>query len=155
MAEFNVISNTTPSAASVATGKIHQVFDNGEIWIQLDGEAAPKKAQLLTTGYVDLQLYQESTRIFVQQLPGESPIIMGVLQERLPTLSALAEDMQDLSVHADGKRTTIAAKNEVELKCGKGSILLKKNGKVIIKGSEVISRSTGANKIKGASVNIN
>ena len=58
-------------------------------------------------------------------------------------------------VNVDGKAITFDAKEEILLRCGKSSILLKQNGKVVIKGTQVLSRSSGANKIKGSSVNIN
>jgi len=47
------------------------------------------------------------------------------------------------------------AKKEIVLRCGKASITLTKAGKVMIKGTYVVSRSSGANKIKGASIALN
>ena len=41
------------------------------------------------------------------------------------------------------------------LRCGKASITLTKAGKVLIEGSYVLSRSTGVNRIKGGSVQLN
>lgn len=58
-------------------------------------------------------------------------------------------------VKVDGKKITFDAKDEIHLRCGKSSILLRRDGKVVIKGSHLISRSSGGNKIKGSSVNIN
>lgn len=64
-------------------------------------------------------------------------------------------DLNSTHVHVDGKAITFDAREEILLRCGKSSILLKQNGKVVIKGTQVLSRSSGANKIKGSSVNIN
>jgi hypothetical protein len=55
----------------------------------------------------------------------------------------------------DGNTVTFDAKEEILLRCGKSSILLRKNGKIVIKGTNLISRSSASNKIKGSSVNIN
>jgi hypothetical protein len=41
------------------------------------------------------------------------------------------------------------------LQCGKASITLTKAGKVLIQGSYVSSRSTGVNRVKGGSVQLN
>jgi hypothetical protein len=41
------------------------------------------------------------------------------------------------------------------LRCGESSIVLTRAGKVLIKGNYVLSRSRGANRIKGAYVDIN
>lgn len=55
----------------------------------------------------------------------------------------------------NGKKLTLEADQEIELKCGKGAIVIRKDGKILIRGTNLVSRSSGANKIKGASVAIN
>ena len=49
----------------------------------------------------------------------------------------------------------ITAEKEIVLKCGKASITLTKAGKVIIRGTYLLNRSSGVNRIKGGSVQIN
>ena len=51
----------------------------------------------------------------------------------------------------DGSRLRIGA----VIQCGKASITLRRNGKVIIKGTQVESHSTGTNRIKGGQVRVN
>jgi hypothetical protein len=46
----------------------------------------------------------------------------------------------------------IEGQDELVLQCGKASITLRRNGKVIIKGTYVETHSEGVNRIKGASV---
>ncbi len=75
------------------------------------------------------------------------PIIIGRLQEQA------APAMQNLKV--DGERIVLRAEREIELRCGNASIILTKAGKVLIRGNYILSRSSGANKIKGAFVDIN
>jgi hypothetical protein len=41
------------------------------------------------------------------------------------------------------------------LRCGKASITLTSAGKVLIRGTYVLSRSSGVNKIKGGSIQLN
>ena len=55
----------------------------------------------------------------------------------------------------DGERLVFEAEKEILLRCGKASITLRRDGKIVIKGAHLINRSSGANKIKGASVQIN
>jgi hypothetical protein len=74
------------------------------------------------------------------------PIVLGLLQR--PSANAL-------DVHVDGDKIAITAQREIELRCGKASITLTKAGKVIIRGAYVSSRSSGVNRIKGGSVQIN
>jgi hypothetical protein len=60
-----------------------------------------------------------------------------------------------LEAHVDGKRVTIEGADEVVLKCGQASITLRRNGKLIIKGTYVETHATGVNRIKGGSVQVN
>jgi hypothetical protein len=55
----------------------------------------------------------------------------------------------------DGVRVVFRAEQEIVLECGASSIVLMKDGHVVIKGAQVVSRASGANKIKGATVSIN
>jgi len=47
------------------------------------------------------------------------------------------------------------AEKEIELCCGKSSLIMKKDGRIVIKGIQLVSRASGVNKIKGAAVRIN
>ena len=89
----------------------------------------------------------------------ERPIIVGLLADALEELIALelsteeSEAAKDALI--DGKRIVLEAHEEIVLKCGEGSITLRKDGKIIIKGTHLLSRSSGPNRIKGGSVQIN
>lgn len=58
-------------------------------------------------------------------------------------------------VTIDGRRVTFDAKEEIVLRCGKASITLTRSGKVLIRGAYLLNRSSGVNRIKGGSVQIN
>jgi hypothetical protein len=92
--------------------------------------------------------------MFEQGDPGK-PIILGLLADPLEEVIALTEHEEPKEVLLDGKRITLEAQEEIQLKCGEGSITLRKDGKIIIKGTHLLSRSTGSNRIKGGSVQIN
>lgn len=55
----------------------------------------------------------------------------------------------------DGERLELRADREISLRCGKASITLTRAGKVLIRGTYLLSRSSGVNRIKGGSVQIN
>jgi len=55
----------------------------------------------------------------------------------------------------DGKKVSIAAEDYIELVCGDASITLTRAGKILIRGAYVSSRSSGVNRIKGGSVQLN
>lgn len=80
--------------------------------------------------------------------PGR-PLVIGRIQRGL-------EAAEPVSVaHLDGERLELSAEREIVLRCGKASITLTRAGKVIIQGAYLSSRSSGANRIKGGSVQIN
>ena len=84
------------------------------------------------------------------------PIITGLLQDDAhPTCTPSQERRRHAEVVVDGERIVIEATKDLELRCGEGSIVLKRDGTVIIKGTHVVSRSKGVNKVKGAAVMIN
>lgn len=84
------------------------------------------------------------------------PIVMGVIESATSRGRTTASAQSGATViQADGERYVVTAEREIVLRCGEASITLTRAGKVIIKGTYVLSRSSGYNKIKGAAVDIN
>ncbi len=83
----------------------------------------------------------------------QRPIVVGVLQPS--GTSAAQPESLPWEANVDKERLVLSAKQEIELRCGKASIILTKAGKILLRGAYVLSRSSGANRIKGASVQIN
>lgn len=83
----------------------------------------------------------------------EKPIIMGVIHGK--TGWPLEKQPNQVEVDADGERMIVSAKEQLVLRCGKASITLTEAGKVLIKGTYVLSYSSGINRIKGGSVQLN
>ena len=74
----------------------------------------------------------------------EQPIILGLLD---PPSGA-----QEVTAP---KALRIESEEELVIECGKSKISLRADGRIEIRGGHLISRSSGPNKIKGASVHIN
>jgi Domain of unknown function (DUF6484) len=83
----------------------------------------------------------------------QRPLVMGIL--RSTDGWPLAASSAQVQVDFDGQRLVVNAKEQLVLRCGKASITLTKAGKVLIEGSYLLSRSTGVNRIKGGSVQLN
>ena len=62
---------------------------------------------------------------------------------------------QPFEIQQDGQRLVISAGQELVLKCGESTIILTKDGKITIRGKQLLSRAEGANRIKGGAVQIN
>ncbi|HVE87904.1 MAG TPA: DUF6484 domain-containing protein [Myxococcales bacterium] len=88
------------------------------------------------------------------------PVLMGLLQPTVQTplldaLLAAPPAEEKLEAKVDGKRVVIEGQDEVVLRCGQASITLRRNGKVVVRGTYLETRATGTNRIKGGSVQIN
>lgn len=81
------------------------------------------------------------------------PFIIGKVQH----VDTEKNEKKNEPAHAelDGESIVLSAKQNITLKCGKASITLTKAGKVILRGAYLLSRSSGVNRIKGGSVQIN
>ncbi|MBT2971038.1 MAG: hypothetical protein B6D72_00965 [gamma proteobacterium symbiont of Ctena orbiculata] len=79
------------------------------------------------------------------------PMVIG----RIQNPERAAEETAKASADVDGERLTLTADREIVLKCGKASITLTRSGKIILRGNYLLSRSSGVNRIKGGSVQIN
>lgn len=66
-----------------------------------------------------------------------------------------ARRARDLEVIRDGNRVVITGDERVELRCGLASIILEKDGRVTIRGSQVTSQASGTNRVRGGAVHLN
>jgi hypothetical protein len=73
----------------------------------------------------------------------DQPLILGLIQPMAP------------EVEADGEKLVLEARREMTLRCGKASITMTADGRVTIRGTQVLSRSDGPNRVQGASVQLN
>ena len=80
--------------------------------------------------------------------PGERRVRLRVAK---PSRPQAAPEIRVL----DGKRVRIEGADEIVLECGKASITLRRNGKIVIRGAYVETHSEGTNRIKGAQVKLN
>ena len=89
----------------------------------------------------------------------DRPVIVGLVRDTLQPDAVRPEVSLDLGknrdVVVDGRRLVFEAKQEILLRCGKSSILLRRDGKVLIRGAHLVSRSSGPNRIKGGSISLN
>jgi len=76
------------------------------------------------------------------------------------TKPILLHKIQTLSLDANTannaiEKQFISTNGEIKLQCGKASITLTENGKIMLRGTYIVSRSSGANKLKGGSISLN
>ena len=86
------------------------------------------------------------------------PIIVGFIEMLRPEPERQddrADKAHVIEADVDGKRVRVTAQDEIVLECGPASVTLRRNGRVIIRGTYVETRSEGTNRIKGGQVQIN
>jgi hypothetical protein len=81
------------------------------------------------------------------------PIVTGVLRGKpgWPLDPAPGRVKMDV----DGERLTVTATHELVLRCGKSVLTLRSDGRIVLRGEEIVTEATGANRIRGGSVQLN
>ena len=113
-------------------------FDEGGFPLVAFGEEEPVPALSL----VDIDPGIEDQRMAVIPLTGEDCawLILGAIQPR--------------RTPGGGKRE-LTAERELTLRCGKSSLTLSANGRVTLRGKQILSRAEGQNRVQGATVGLN
>lgn len=107
---------------------------------------------LVPMGLGDIPLFAQSLvpvspaligRVVAVAMMDDQPLILGLIQPPLP------------EVETDGETLVLEARREMILRCGAASIAMTADGRVTIRGTQVLSRSDGANRVQGATVQLN
>ena len=148
----------------VRVGKIVNVDESGQAFVDFPDNTEGSVAARFTNT-VNLKMLrrvasaeQDVLLVFENNDP-KLPIIVDMLYSLLDEITEFPIVALDLErpkdVKVDGKRVTFDAREQIELRCGKASIILTRAGKIIIRGAYLLNRSSGVNRIKGGSVQIN
>jgi hypothetical protein len=132
-------------AEAVAAGSLIRGFVNSveEGTIYCDANDLRLSCDCLQISSVGLQL-----------LPGDEVLIVapteptgrGVVIGRIGTHKTAGEVPDEL---------VLEAKQTLTLRVGEGSITIREDGKILIKGKDLVSHATRRNRIRGGSVEIN
>jgi len=134
---------------SVLVGRVVAIRNSHEPLVDFpsntSGELVPARSLVPVT---DVKIGHEAALVFEDGDPAR-PIIVGLIQaaQSGPEVHGELKPAQETLV--------MSAKKEVVIQCGKASITLTSAGKVLIRGAYLLSRSSGVNRIKGGSVQIN
>ncbi|MCY1017407.1 DUF6484 domain-containing protein [Pyxidicoccus sp. MSG2] len=150
------------------TGWIVRAREQGQLIIDFEGntagplearttvELSPEELRTAIAGRRPVELRFENGDPRLPVVVGIAPVIS--LNDLLQGLTRSHEDEEEASgepaSEEEGVRI-IQARDELVIQCGKASITLRRNGKVIIKGTYVETHAEGVNRIKGGSVQVN
>lgn len=91
----------------------------------------------------------------------QAPMLLGFVHSPLDmALEEFSDEPESqpsgpMEAEVDGQKTVIEGKQQIVLRCGAASITLTEAGKIILRGEHLVSRSSGVNRILGASIQMN
>jgi hypothetical protein len=154
------------AAASVGAivGRMIEITQQGQAIVDFPGNTVgPLRARSILAGEESHAAREDLLRrpvlLALENGDPTRPIIVGFVRDELfPSTygrKAGTSTQARPELTADGQRVTLEANEEIVLRCGRSSITLKQNGKIVVKGADIISRASRTNKLKGAAVAIN
>ena len=172
---INNEQDTNSLAQGLLIGKIIALSENGNPLIAFDEQTKGLPVEALTTVAIDASSIGKDVAISFAQNQGGMPIVMGVIRRLLDDvitqqqpgqvvepsvnpevdLSSAIDSTNKPEIIVDGNKIELSAPEEITLRCGKASITLNKNGKILLKGEHVLNRMAGAFKVKSGSVHLN
>jgi hypothetical protein len=144
----------------VVVGTLAGLNDTGEPLVRHPLDRSGRVLRARTT--VPLEPAQIDREVVLAFERGDvrRPIVLGVLRraedrpsEPLPPRPTPTRIPLEATI--DGDQLVFSADREIVLRCGDASLTLTRAGKVLIRGTYLLSRSSGVNRIKGGSVQIN
>jgi len=152
--------NSKRHTDGIVIAKFMGLDDSGTVSVEILGHAGRQTLSARTTTTLREEDIGRDVALMFEEGDLLKPIVIGLIQgpektvPEVPTLSPPGKkDPTHLEI--DGERVTFTAKKNIVLRCGKASITLTRAGKVVIRGEYILSRSSGVNRIKGGSVQIN
>lgn len=164
-----------PTNNSLLIGKVVAISNQGNPMISYNGDTQSNPIEALTTVVINEASIGKDVAISFAQNQNSVPIVMGVIRRILDDVLAQptetdtktintpdTKDNEPLSgehgkpeVIVDGNKLELSAAEQITLRCGKSSITLNKDGKILIKGDHMLNRTSGSYKIKSGSIQLN
>lgn len=147
-------------AAAAHLGRICELRKDGTLTVSHHGAGSPVPARLAVSATRErietaILLQQTAVLLFEQGDP-QKPIVIGFLSSVIDEQNAAeSPPARIIEADVDGKRVSVTGQDEIVLQCGQASITLRRNGRVMIRGTHVETCSEGTNRIKGGQVRIN
>lgn len=153
------VGEAGPEAGGASFATIVSLAPDGtpEVHLDDDGPAVPARLAVRTTrARIEKAIAVRQQAVVVFEGSDRSrPIIVGfieALEQPQPDASA---GIPVIEADVDGRRVRLTAQDEIVLECGSASVTLRRNGRVVIRGTYVETRSDGTNRIRGGQVQIN
>jgi len=150
--QLSTDANSPKTITKIDGVMIGQLIALDGVKVNYPGNPKNKPLPAISTRTVSKEdIGREVALAFVGGDPAQ-PILLGLIE---PTPEIEGKNSPPTNAQIDGEKLLLTGEKEVVLRCGKSSITLTKEGKIILRGKYLLSRSSGVNRIKGGSVQIN
>ncbi len=136
--------------ADVVIGRLVGVGDDGAPLVDYPGNPTGRPIPALATARYDGVPPDRSLALMFLDGDPARPLAIGVIGPS----DATVEKIDARGDERPGDRLTLTAAREIVLQCGRASLVLTRAGKVLVRGAYVSLRSSGVQRITGASVHI-
>lgn len=142
-----------PKLDGVVIGTLTGWSEAGAPLVDFPGNPAAKPVEARTTTALNRNASRREVALMFEHGDPGRPICVGALRQAGTTLDVPLGGTVDARL--DGERLVLTADKEIVLRCGNATIILTREGKILLRGAYLLSRSSGVNRIKGGSVQIN
>ena len=150
-------SSALEYAQDPVVAKVREVTDDGLVLGLDSGLLAVARMTKEVARTPPEELRKSEVLVLFEGGDPESPIAIAVLHSA--GSGNLKPDVETghtpLRSVVDDEQVILDAKRKIELRCGKGSITITPDGKIVLRGTHLLSRSSGPLRIKGGHVDIN
>lgn len=149
------VADATERLDGVVIGVLLGIDDAGVPLVAFPGNPVETAVPARTTARLAGSQVGREVALLFEGADPTLPVVIGLLHRPSPAAPAQQHRPTPATATLDGERVVLSADKEIVLKCGKASITLTRAGKILIRGAYLLSRSSGPNRIKGGSIQLN
>jgi len=132
------------SGASVVVGEVFKINADDTLLVDYpQNTLGPIEARTITE---DLYLGAKVLLTFERGDP-TLPIVLGRVHDRVRAKGRV--------LHLKASSVMLEAEERLSLQCGEGRVEIQRDGKVLLRGKDIVSRAARTNKVQGATVRMN
>ena len=134
-------------------GNVARVDGQGAVYVEFRGSLGrPTRALIASTAFSELASRASvlGQRVLLNFDGGDprAPVVVAVVCDTLESAMPVERLLR-------APRVKVVAEEHLELSCGKSSMRLDREGRLVLRAEDVVSRGVRSNKVKGGAVSIN
>jgi hypothetical protein len=153
---------TIESIDGVAIGHLVEGEASSGVWVDYPNNPTGGPLPAISTVAVGKEDIGREVALAFETGDPTKPILIGFIYKPQTTVDKNQADTTEamdtadsVNIQLDCERLTLTADKEIVLCCGNASITLTRAGKILIRGTYLLNRSSGVNRIMGGSVQLN